>query len=184
MNLDHNRNAPSADLYEQLYKSIDNVIGCTFTLNPEFCRRRKYRNQLNASFNVLNNILCNHFNRFIIVAELTKQSNIHYHMIGQLKENEGYHYLNDNMRYNKIQKMFGMHKVENKIHNIRQWIDYMFKDMDQTYKIINKKGSENYNIIHIKDYITEPLPNNMKDIIKDLRIHCKYDYESKYLEFD
>lgn len=180
MNLDHKSSPPIVNKINEYYNTLKNVVGCTFTLNPEFCKVKKYRSQLAISFRILNDVLSTHFMDYMIVAELTQKSNIHYHMIGALKDKEGIHLLNDHMKYHKVSRVMGFHKPE-ELKNQGYWISYMLKDIDKTYNIINMKGSENVNVVH--EIIYKP-PKYKSNNLYDLEIECVCDGISKLLTFE
>lgn len=189
MNLDHKRNPPCITAISEWYADYGNAVGITFTLNPDFCKRRKMRNQLKISYPILNNLLVTHGDAHVVSCELTKQSNIHYHAIMIPKTIDWFHYFNDHMK-DKKNNIFGIFKIEHKLSNIQNWVQYIFKDIDITYKLLNKTGSENLNVAHIKKYTDES--NNVIKVtsinvihtLNSAEITANYENNKRYLNFE
>lgn len=125
--------------------------GLTITLNPKFTSKKRMRNQLKTSFNHLMSLLKGRFSEFICVAELTKNANIHYHLLGYLVDPNEQMYILDILKYQRYAKFFGeQHKFETfqTQGNFDRWREYILKDIEKTYYIINHKAPDNLNVVH------------------------------------
>lgn len=124
-------------------------VSITMTLKPtlyEFTARK----QLQQSLKCLRDILPIFLKSYVFVPELTKQSNIHYHILGTFNDKP---YIEDQLRdllklsYTmgsniNISKPFGDQTNLN-----RAW-EYIFKDIVRTNTIINKKKTSNMISLH------------------------------------
>lgn len=98
-----------------------------------------------------------HCDQYCLVAELTQQSNVHYHGWFTEKYERSTLFLLDHLK----QRYLGIVKVnDRRIMNIKRTYDYMTKDMEITKKLVSGIViSNNYRI---------PKPPNLKIKITDL----------------
>jgi len=124
------------------------VTGCdhflTITLEPTMLRLQ-CREQYKKTFGKLAKLLQNYCDKYLIVIELTKDCNVHYHLLMTFHNNEEgitqMLFLND---YKRIQEL-GFKKLE-KVSNLQNVFNYLIKEIPKTYKVINPKGKVEYKV--------------------------------------
>lgn len=120
----------------------------TFTLHPNMYGHIA-RQQLRKTIQKLEKELRRVCKHYVIVAELTKQCNIHYHGLIQFDINEFFEaddlrlMLLDNL---KIVKEFGRCDID-PIKDMTKVFDYCKKDIKKTENILNPRGKTKIDII-------------------------------------
>lgn len=115
----------------------------TITLNPSMYKL-KARNQLKKTFGDIKHCFKMMSDQYFIMAELTKQSNIHYHAIARFKEGNTLTMAQCFIEILREKPKFGMCKINDEQLtedvNVNRSIGYLFKDSDKNDKVINFTG--------------------------------------------
>lgn len=126
----------------------------TITLNPKH-NDIDCRHQFIKTFTKLQDFLKNHCLKYLLVAELTKEANIHYHGVLKLKplmfegEDLSELHLYNEYKSNAIMRnTFGFMKLDNYIASFAKAYEYLTKDLTKTYGMINntRTNKSNHNI--------------------------------------
>jgi len=130
-------NGMKNDFYN-IYSEGKEYYSCVITLHPDMYKktvREQYKQTIDKILIRLNYL------RFasLIVAEITKKGNIHYHLI--VLPNEG-SYIEEMIDDFRSMKFIGSTYVNNhtitNIISMKRCLDYIFKEFNKTMKIINK----------------------------------------------
>jgi len=108
----------------------------TFTLKPEFCKQKKARNQLIKTFDSVEFLLKTFTSAYVVVAELTKTCNVHYHALIKWSQTMEYADLRfrDCMKNNRI---LGFFDITEKVKSVNDTFNYITKDIKKTSTIVN-----------------------------------------------
>lgn len=125
----------------------DLTIFLTITLRPKLYKFQAIT-QYEISLHTVIDILDKHMRNYSIVAELTKECNVHYHVIGHARGISNLMRLLDSSKKNRV---IGFIKRSPNIHNIESLdraIHYILKDIPNTNKIISRPGYYPQILIH------------------------------------
>lgn len=115
----------------------------TITLNPELYRYSS-RIQLKKTFDNLENILKILCDRYYVVAELTKTSNVHYHGVVSWDKTKQYHKdrLQDILKCSRTlgSNLYINPMISTPEESLRVW-EYIHKEDVRTHSVINSKKS-------------------------------------------
>jgi len=138
-----------------------NELFVTVTLLP-YMYGEDARTQLKKTFQPIKDLLQIYSDKYLIIAELTKDGNIHYH--ASLKPRLDLDYpdaiiLDAIKKHNKRnQKLFGRSQVDTESkYKIQTRFDYLTKDLNKTYKIVNLDHPRNPKDIW-DYYVRSPAP--------------------------
>lgn len=117
----------------------------TITLHPDMYAQRAI-SQYKKSIKVLAKLLEAYTDRFLVVAELTRNGNVHYHVVltWRASNDLAREMFNDDMK--SLHKMFGNilyneHVIENEKERLRVW-NYITKEIVKTKAIFNKRRAK------------------------------------------
>lgn len=107
----------------------------TVTLNPQWYSR-KAADQFKQTKDMLKNILKKFSDEFIMVAELTKQGNVHYH--GWIKYRNSHDMIDIHLLDTlKVIGLSHMKKIDNVEGSQKKTLEYMFKNWNATRQFIS-----------------------------------------------
>lgn len=140
----------------------------TVTLKPEYYSNQ-IRQQYRKTYNVLTKFLQSHCDKYLLVTELTKDCNIHYHatlklstLIYEGTDLSDMNFLNDF----KTLKPFGFKKLES-INNQENVYNYCVKDIKKTHGLLNPVSKTALNVWSYWVKQPKPTPQNTLHPIKD-----------------
>lgn len=129
----------------------------TVTLKPELYSNQ-IRQQYRKTYNVLTKFLQSHCDKYLLVTELTKECNVHYHIILKLSalvyegtDLSDMNFLNDF----KTLKPFGFKKLE-VIQSIDNVYNYLVKDIKKTHGVINPSSKTALDVWYY--WVKSPIP--------------------------
>lgn len=154
-----------------------NELFVTVTLLP-YMYGEDARTQLKKTFQSIKDLLQIYSDKFLIVAELTKDGNIHYHASVKPRSNDMDYpdaiILDALKKHNKGKvKIFGRSQVDsdNK-YQVKTRFEYLTKDLNKTYKIVNLDHPKNpkdvwdYYVRPVGDHI--PLMQTVEPEVKEI----------------
>jgi len=156
-NLDIHKNKVS------LSYNYDNYLTGTITLKPSVYSHasgmgRNAKSQLMMTADKLNDKISGYASDHIMVAEITKSGNIHYHLLLKPKEDYSIDLLKDDLKPSKLFGFVSIVRANNQQHH-DTFKDYILKDYKKTMTIINKSIKHEDDI---KDIVF--LPSSIKRI--------------------
>jgi len=131
--------------YKELVRTIEWTSQpwfITITIRPELYKL-KAKSQYKKTIEHVKHILNMATNKYVLVVELTKNNNIHYHAIAEFKENNTKVMASIIVDVIKGHSYLGMTKVNDtqvQDINMGRTIDYLFKDYNDTFTLINFTG--------------------------------------------
>lgn len=141
--------------HQETINSFKEHLTGTITLKPSVFTHdksgmgRNAKSQFNITGQKIKETLEGFSESFLMAAELTKNGNIHYHLMIKFKYDFGLELLIDHIKTSKIIGFVKIEPPNNKAHE-EAFKNYILKDYIKTYSIINK------NVNH---------ENDLKDIV-------------------
>jgi len=135
----------------------------TFSIKPDLYSLN-VRNQFKKTIPSIIAILDNMTEKYVMLMETTKKSNVHYHALVQFKDNNSQMMgvlLEDQMKAHRVIGNTKVNDTQVLEENYPRTIEYLFKDYDKTHKILNFRGFNkpmyDNEICHIQDiYVKRP----------------------------
>jgi len=163
----------------------------TVTLNPTWYSR-KAADQFKQSKDMLKNILKKFSDEFLMIAELTKQGNVHYH--GWIKYRTDHEtidiHLLDTLKVLGLSHMKKIDKIEG---SQKKTLEYMFKNWDATRQFISNpvvryRKKQNILLSEEQEGATPPPPHvepiTRKHYINIVDDYYSLDYNTINIEYE
>lgn len=136
-NINSNYNDIVMSIIEHLRSSMGSDLAFITITLPKKLRRCQSLTQYEMSINFVKELFYTTCYKYAIVTELTKNGNVHYHILAHFRDKLARIHFCNKTRKSKSTGYFDIHKEEIKsIDQLQRVANYMVKDLDNTKKVI------------------------------------------------